>query len=346
MANKILVTGAAGFIGSEFAVQSIDRGDELVVLDALTYAGNMENLAEIEGKYKFIHGDICDSNLVYKLLKDNDIDYLVNFAAESHVDNSIEAPEIFIKTNVNGTHSLLEATRKYYGELSGDKQANFRYLQVSTDEVFGDLELDGDDRFSEDTPYNPSSPYSASKAAADHLVRAYHRTYSLPCIITNCSNNYGQRQFTEKLIPHMITCALEGKNLPIYGDGKNVRDWIHVEDHAHGVYIALTKGQIGESYCFGGNAEMANIDLVNAICEILDELQPLGAKSYKEQLSFVKDRAGHDRRYAINSSKAEKELGFKRKYDLNEGLKQTVRWYLSKMEKRHEGHYISRRIGH
>jgi dTDP-glucose 4,6-dehydratase len=326
---NVLITGGAGFIGSTFVAQSIQRGDNVIVLDLLTYAGSEANLSWINGKYQLVKGNICDQALVLKLLEENNIGAVVNFAAESHVDNSISASAVFIETNINGTYSMLETSRKYWNDLPAAKKENFRYIQISTDEVFGDLDLETSDKFSENTSYNPSSPYSASKAAADHLAHAWHRTYNMPVIITNCSNNYGPRQFPEKLIPHMISCALAGKPLPIYGDGKNVRDWIHVEDHCSGVYLALTKGAPGESYCFGGNAEKANIDLVNSLCETLDKLAPKkDGSSYKTQITFVKDRAGHDRRYAIDDSKAQKELGFKRKYDFESGLEMTVGWYL------------------
>ncbi|MCE3231837.1 MAG: dTDP-glucose 4,6-dehydratase [Rickettsiaceae bacterium] len=326
---NILVTGGAGFIGSTFVAQSAKRGDNIIVLDALTYAGNIDNLKNIP--CKLIQGNICDRQLVDKILREHNIEAVVNFAAESHVDNSINASAVFIETNITGTYTMLEATRNYWNSLPEAKKNNFRYVQISTDEVFGDLELNSDTKFIETTPYAPSSPYSASKAAADHLAHAWHRTYGLPVIITNCSNNYGPRQYPEKLIPHMISCALDGRLLPVYGDGKNVRDWIHVEDHCNGVYLALTKGKLGESYCFGGNAEKSNIDLVNSLCEILDELSPKTNCSYKSQITFVKDRAGHDRRYAIDDRKAVKELDFTRQYTFDEGLKTTVQWYLEEL---------------
>lgn len=318
MAMNLLVTGAAGFIGSEFVRIAEAKGDNVIVLDALTYAGKKENLSGTS--CKLIIGNICDGKLVSEILHDNKIDALINFAAESHVDNSIAAPDIFIKTNINGTHTLLEASRQYY---SNNK--NFRYVQISTDEVFGSLELGDGKKFSETTPYAPSSPYSSSKAAADHLVRAWHHTYGLPAIITNCSNNYGPRQFPEKLIPRMITLALAGEKLPVYGNGANVRDWIHVSDHSNGVYLALTKGQPGQSYCFGGNAEISNIDLVKIICAQLDKLKPRAHGSYSDLITFVTDRAGHDMRYAIDDSKAQRELGFKRKFTFESGLAETIK---------------------
>jgi dTDP-glucose 4,6-dehydratase len=330
---NILVTGGAGFIGSTFVAQSVARSDKVVVLDCLTYAGRKENLSLIPNGYELVIGNICDKELVQRLLNNNNIDAVINFAAESHVDNSINSSAIFIETNINGTHTLLEESRLHWKNLPPEKKAKFRYIQISTDEVFGDLELDEDTKFTETTPYAPSSPYSASKAAGDHLAHAWQRTYGFPVIVTNCSNNYGPRQFPEKLIPHMIKCALGGKNLPIYGDGKNVRDWIHVEDHCNGVYLALTKGKPGDTYCFGGNAEKSNIDLVNALCEILDNLAPkANGQSYNTQITFVKDRAGHDRRYAIDDSKAQAELGFSRQYNFDDGLKNTVQWYLDNKE--------------
>lgn len=324
---NLLVTGGAGFIGSSFVAQSVERGDRVVVLDVLTYAGSRANLEWIGKGYTLVEGTICDQELVYRLLCDHAIDAVVNFAAESHVDNSIHAPAVFMETNIQGTYHMLEASRRYYTSLPPEKQQAFRYVQVSTDEVYGDLELDDPAKFTEITPYAPSSPYSASKAAGDHLARAWFRTYGLPTIVTNCSNNYGPRQYREKLIPHMIECALAGKALPVYGDGKNVRDWIHVEDHCRGVYLALNKGEPGETYCFGGDAERSNIVLVTRLCEILDRLAPKSV-SYKEQISFVKDRAGHDRRYAIDDRKAQEKLNFSRQYDFDSGLEMTVQWYL------------------
>ncbi len=333
MSRKLLITGGAGFIGSTFVAQSIERGDEVIVLDALTYAGNEDNLSWIDGEYSLVKGDICDTPLVKKLLAENNIDAVINFAAESHVDNSINSSNIFIKTNINGTHSMLEACRSYWSGLSGDKKSNFRYIQISTDEVYGSLALDSEEKFSETTSYAPSSPYSASKAAADHLVKAWFETYDLPTIITNCSNNYGPRQYPEKLIPLMISHAISGENLPVYGDGKNIRDWIHVEDHCAGIYLALTKGKPGQTYCFGGKAEENNLNLVNNLCEELDAIHPKkNGESYKEQISFVSDRAGHDLRYAINDTKAEQELGFTRKYDFISGLKSTIQWYLKNQD--------------
>lgn len=321
-----LITGGAGFIGSNFAEQAVKRKEKVIILDALTYAGNIENLAGIEGKYEFAKGDICDVRLVFELLKKHNVDTIVNFAAESHVDNSITTSAIFIQTNITGTYALLEAARAYWLETGKDK---FRFVQVSTDEVYGDLELDEDRRFDEKSNYAPNSPYSASKASADMLVRAWNKTYGLPTIITHCSNNYGPRQFPEKLIPLMISRALTGADMPVYGDGLNVRDWIHVEDHCRGIQLAIEKGIAGETYCFGGNAEIANIALVKTLCDIMDKINKKSdGASYSNQIAFVKDRPGHDRRYAIDSSLAEKELGFTRKYNFADGLKKTVKWYL------------------
>jgi dTDP-glucose 4,6-dehydratase len=327
---NILVTGAAGFIGSAFVRKALGNKDKVVVLDKLTYAGHMENLDEVlDGKIcHFVQGCITDQALTEKLLKEHDIDYLVNFAAESHVDNSIHSPGDFIKTNIFGTFSLLEAARGYWNSLQASKKESFRFLHVSTDEVYGTLGDTG--KFNEELPYRPNSPYSASKAGSDHLVRAWHHTYKLPTVTTNCSNNYGPRQYPEKLIPTMITNAISGKHLPVYGNGKNIRDWIHVEDHAHGVYLALTKGTPGETYCFGGNSERTNLDVVNSICAILDEVRPRSDKqSYSQQIKFVQDRAGHDWRYAIDDTKAQNELKFTRSYSQFEhGLRATVQWYL------------------
>lgn len=329
---KLIITGGAGFIGSCFVREAVARGDDVFVIDALTYAGHEENLTNVRDKIQLVIGDICDGNLVAQTINEFAPDVVINFAAESHVDNSIEEPADFIQTNIVGTYTLLEATRSYWNGLKNEaKKSSFRFLQISTDEVYGSLGDTG--KFSESTSYSPNSPYSASKAAADHLVNAWHHTYGLPTIITNCSNNYGPRQHPEKLIPTMILSALDGKKLPVYGDGKNVRDWIHVEDHCTGVYLALTKGNPGETYVFGGHAEMQNIDVVTSICEMLDALKPKkDGKSYKEQISFVKDRLGHDRRYAIDDSKAKSKLGFTRNHDFASGLRATVEWYLDNQD--------------
>ncbi|NDD91560.1 dTDP-glucose 4,6-dehydratase [bacterium] len=338
MKHTFLLTGGAGFIGSNFVEMAVEKGHHVVILDLLTYAGHRENLDSIPqstnshpGRWELIQGDIRDAKLVTELLKKNHCTALLNFAAESHVDRSITGPSAFIDTNILGTYQLLQAARGYVESLAPNSplKGSFRYLQVSTDEVYGALGDHG--KFSEATPYAPNSPYSASKAAADHLVRAWHHTYKLNTVTTNCSNNYGPKQFPEKLIPHMIHCALEGKPLPVYGQGANVRDWIYVKDHAAGILLALEKGLAGETYCFGGNSERKNLDVVQAICTLLDELKPRAdRKSYREQIAFVQDRAGHDWRYAIDDSRAQKELGFKRSVShFEEGLKATIQWYLT-----------------
>ncbi len=331
---KLLVTGAAGFIGNTYVAQRVAAGDEVVVVDALTYAGFRENLDWITPKerWRLVVGDIADAARVRRLFAEFEPDALVHFAAESHVDNSINGPAVFIKTNVEGTFVLLEAAREYWGRLKGKKKAAFRYLQISTDEVYGSLGKEG--MFTEESPMRPNSPYSASKAAADHLVRAWHHTYDLPVLITNCTNNYGPRQYPEKLIPRMIINALTGRELPIYGDGSNVRDWIHVEDHCRGVHLALEKGVPGETYAFSGHAEKSNRETVEAICAEMDRVRPReDGKSYTEQIAFVKDRPGHDWRYAINDSKAMQELGFTHAYtSFEQGLAATVAWYLENPE--------------
>jgi dTDP-glucose 4,6-dehydratase len=323
--SSLLVTGACGFIGSSFVRQAVNQGYKVIVLDALTYAGHRENLEGVS--HELIVGNIKDEALVRDLLKSHSIQGLINFAAESHVDRSITGPSAFIETNIQGTFNLLSCAYEYWKNLDEQIKENFRYVQISTDEVYGSLGPTG--KFDETLPYKPNSPYSASKAAADHLVRAWFHTYGLPTITTNCSNNYGPRQFPEKLIPHMIACALASKPLPVYGDGGNVRDWIHVEDHCDGILLALTKGQPGSTYCFGGNAERNNLDVVKTICKELDQLLPRGDhKSYGDLITFVTDRLGHDRRYAIDDAFAQKELGFKRRYTFENGLKNTIQWYL------------------
>lgn len=336
MKEIIIVTGGAGFIGSCFVSQQVESGKRVIVLDALTYSGHRGNLEWIPaskdgGSWQLVHGDIRDGALLSKLLREYNPIAIVDFAAESHVDNSILRPAAFIETNIVGCYTLLETTRSYYETLSGDAKARFRFLHISTDEVYGSLGDEG--KFTEEWPMRPNSPYSASKAAGDMLCRAWFHTYGLPVIVTNCTNNYGARQFPEKLIPLMITTALAGKKLPIYGDGKNIRDWIHVEDHCTGVALALENGRIGETYAFGGDAEKNNIQVVDTICDILDELRPRSdGKSYKEQKHFVPDRLGHDRRYAIDDSKAQHELGFHRKHSFASGIKATVEWYLQNAE--------------
>lgn len=321
--KTIIVTGAAGFIGCNFVRLALQRGYRVIGFDALTYAGHRENLEGVKGEFELVVGDIRDARAVSTLFGKHRPDAFLNFAAESHVDRSIENPLVFVDTNVMGTANLLAHSNEYWKSHAG-----FRYLQVSTDEVYGALGETG--KFSETTPVNPHSPYSASKAGGDHLVHAWHNTYGLPTITTNCSNNYGPYQFPEKLIPHLIHCALAGKPLPVYGDGRNVRDWIHVEDHCGGILNALEKGKPGETYCLGGNAERRNIDLVKQMCGELDRLRPRkDGKPYSEQIAFVKDRAGHDFRYAIDDSKAAREIGFTRKHSFDSGLRSTVEWYLA-----------------
>jgi dTDP-glucose 4,6-dehydratase len=328
-----ILTGGAGFIGSCAVGQLVQTGAHVVVLDALTYAGFEENLSWIKdagykGSYELVRGSITDGGLVAQLLKTHRPHAVLNFAAESHVDNSIAAPSEFIHTNIIGTYTMLEAARAYYEALGDEEKKHFRFVQVSTDEVYGSLGETG--KFHEEYPMQPNSPYSASKAAGDHLARAWFHTYKFPTIVTNCTNNYGARQYPEKLIPLTITNALSGKHLPIYGDGLNIRDWIHVEDHAAGVLLALAKGTVGETYCFGGNAEKTNIQVVHGLCDILDELRPKAdGTSYRTQITFVEDRKGHDRRYAIDDSKAQKALGFTRKHSFESGLRDTVQWYLN-----------------
>lgn len=330
MKSTYLITGGAGFIGSCFVLQNVKAGNNVINLDKLTYSGNLENLDEIKNapNYVFVRGDIGDEQLVRKLLETYQPDAVINFAAESHVDRSILDPDVFVKTNILGTEVLLRVVKDWWKNLDEDKKNKFRFHHISTDEVFGTLSMD-DPAFTEDTPFAPNSPYSASKASSDHFVRAYHETYGLPTVITNCSNNYGPRQFPEKLIPLMTLNALAGKPLPIYGTGENIRDWLHVEDHCDAIYEVLTKGRVGQTYNIGGRAERNNLFIVNKICQILDDFRPRSdGKSYKEQITFVKDRLGHDLRYAINCSKIEKELGWKPKHHFEEGLKETIQWYL------------------
>lgn len=335
MNKTILVTGGAGFIGSNFVMNWLTQSDSKVInLDYLTYAGNMENLAALEGdsRHLFVKGSIGDSALVSELLATHQPYAIVNFAAESHVDRSIHSPEDFIQTNIVGSFRLLEAARGYWNELSAEDKAAFRFLHVSTDEVYGSLKKD-DPAFSETNRYEPNSPYSASKAASDHLVRAYHHTYGLPVLTTNCSNNYGPYHFPEKLIPLLITNALADKNLPVYGDGQQIRDWLYVADHCSGIRRVLEAGTVGETYNIGGWNEMANIDIVHTVCDLLDEARPrTDGKSYREQITFVTDRPGHDRRYAIDATKIEKELGWKPAETFATGIRKTVQWYLDNPE--------------
>ena len=327
----ILVTGGAGFIGSNFVLDWLAGSDEkLINLDALTYAGNLENLATLEGdaRHVFVKGSIGDFDLVARLLAEHQPRAVVNFAAESHVDRSIHGPEDFIQTNIVGSFRLLEAVRAYWNALDAGAKGAFRFLHVSTDEVYGSLAKD-DPAFAETNRYEPNSPYSASKAASDHLVRAYHHTYGLPVLTTNCSNNYGPYHFPEKLIPLVIHNALAGKPLPIYGDGQQIRDWLYVKDHCSAIRRVLEAGKLGETYNVGGWNEKPNLDVVHTLCAILDELSPRAdGKPYKEQITYVTDRPGHDRRYAIDATKIERELGWKPAETFETGIRKTVQWYL------------------
>jgi dTDP-glucose 4,6-dehydratase len=332
---NILVTGGAGFIGSNFIRQRLleksSRLEKLVNLDALTYAGNLDNLGDLTGdtRYVFVHGEIGDSILVSKLLAQHQIDAVINFAAESHVDRSIDSPEPFFSTNVIGTLRLLDCVKQYWLQLLEFKKSDFRFLHVSTDEVYGSLAVT-DAPWDEECPYRPNSPYAASKAASDHLVRSFHHTYHLPTITTNCSNNYGPYHFPEKLIPLIILNALENKPLPVYGDGQQIRDWLYVEDHATAIWLALIKGRVGETYNVGGLNERPNLEIVNHICSILDRRSPrVDGKSYTTQITYVADRPGHDRRYAIDSTKIRRELGWSPKENFETGIEKTVDWYLS-----------------
>ena len=329
---RYLVTGGAGFIGSAVCRRLVSNPDNrVVVVDKLTYAGNLASLREVEARnnYRFVHMDICDAEGIQALLKEEQIDILMHLAAESHVDRSIDGPEIFIETNIIGTFRLLKAARAHWDALTGDAKSRFRFHHISTDEVFGDLPFDSG-IFTEDTPYHPSSPYSASKASSDHLVRAWHHTYGLPVVMTNCSNNYGPYHFPEKLIPLVILKALDEKPLPIYGKGENVRDWLFVEDHASALECVATTGRVGESYNIGGRAERQNIDVVKSICAVLDRKRPRSnGQSYETLITTVSDRPGHDRRYAIDPAKIENELGWKAQETFETGLERTVDWYLS-----------------
>jgi dTDP-glucose 4,6-dehydratase len=331
MDNCIIVTGGAGFIGSNFANAWVKLGlGKLINLDKLTYAGNLANLAEIEQNpdHIFIRGDIGDHDLLRDLLKQHKPRAIVNFAAESHVDRSIHAPGEFIQTNIVGTFNLLEEARAYWGNLNDADKLNFRFLHVSTDEVYGSLSAT-DPAFKETNPYEPNSPYSASKAASDHLVRAYHHTYGMPMLTTNCSNNYGPYHFPEKLIPLVIHNALNGKPLPIYGNGSNVRDWLYVGDHCSAIRRVLEAGRLGETYNIGGWNEKTNLDVVHTLCDILDQQKPKKSGSYRDQITFVTDRPGHDARYAIDASKIEQELGWKPAETFETGIQKTVAWYLT-----------------
>jgi dTDP-glucose 4,6-dehydratase len=356
--HTLLVTGGAGFIGSNFVRLALrETGARVVVLDKLTYAGRRENLADLEDdpRYGFVEGDIADREAVRRLFSEHRPGAVLNFAAESHVDRSIEDPRAFVRTNVLGAFELLEAARRHVAGLPAAEREAFRFLHVSTDEVYGSLGADG--AFSETTPYAPNSPYAASKAGADHLVRAYRETYGLPTLLTNCSNNYGPYQFPEKLIPLMILNAAEGRPLPIYGDGGNVRDWLHVEDHCRGLLTVLAKGTPGEKYNLGGRSEKTNLQIVDAICDLLEAERPArdnpalagrGIASYRELKTHVPDRPGHDRRYAIDDGKIRTELGWQPRHDLESGLRETVRWYLAHRdwcESVQTGNYSRERLG-
>lgn len=327
----IIITGGAGFIGSNFVLQWLRQHDESVInIDKLTYAGNLANLASLENdtRHIFVKSDINDRVVLDEVMQHYKPRAIVHFAAESHVDRSITGPDAFINTNINGTFTLLEAARAYWSQLNKTEQKNFRFLHISTDEVYGSLSA-SDPAFTEKTPYAPNSPYSASKAASDHLVRAYFHTYGLPTLTTNCSNNYGPYQFPEKLIPLIITHALANKPLPIYGDGKNIRDWLYVGDHCAAIREVLAKGQPGETYNISGKNEKSNIDVVTTLCDVLDELKPQPGKSYSELITYITDRPGHDRRYAVDASKIKHELGWQPTENFTSGIRKTIEWYLN-----------------
>ncbi|MCI3880023.1 dTDP-glucose 4,6-dehydratase [Acinetobacter higginsii] len=348
---RILLTGGAGFIGSAVVRHIIkNTSDEVLNVDKLTYAGNLESLKEIDQdpRYHFQQVDICDSDSLTEIFKYFQPDAVMHLAAESHVDRSIDGPAEFITTNIVGTYTLLEVTRKYWLQLDEEKKASFKFHHISTDEVYGDLE-GTTDLFTETTSYAPSSPYSASKASSDHLVRAWHRTYDLPTVVTNCSNNYGPYHFPEKLIPLVILNALDGKALPIYGKGDQIRDWLYVEDHAKALYKVVTEGKVGETYNIGGHNEKQNIEVVKTICEILDELKPQNNhQSYETLITFVKDRPGHDLRYAIDAAKIAKDIGWKPEETFETGIRKTVEWYLNNLEwcrRVQDGSYQRERLG-
>ena len=357
---NILVTGGAGFIGSAVIRHLINQTDHTVInVDKLTYAGNLESLLTVNEnpRYHFEQVDICDPEEIARVFKQYQPDIIMHLAAESHVDRSIDGPSAFMQTNIIGTSNLLEQARSYYNQHTAERQQKFRFHHVSTDEVYGDLPHPDEQKegvqsplplFTEETPYAPSSPYSASKASSDHLVRSWHRTYGLPTLITNCSNNYGPYQFPEKLIPLIILNALEGKPLPIYGKGNQIRDWLYVEDHATALVLCATEGEIDETYNIGGHNEKQNIEVVHAVCDILDQLRPKPQGSYKDQITYVEDRPGHDMRYAIDATKIEKELGWKPQETFETGMKKTVEWYLSNplwCQHVQDGSYQRERLG-
>ena len=353
MSRTILVAGGAGFIGSAVIRHIIQNSqDEVVNIDKLTYAGNLESLADVSdnSRYAFEQVDICNRTEVDRVLREYQPDAIMHLAAESHVDRSIDGPADFIETNIVGTYTLLEAARQYWQSLEGECRKNFRFHHISTDEVYGDLE-DPENMFTEQTPYAPSSPYSASKASSDHLVRAWHRTYGLPVLLTNCSNNYGPYHFPEKLIPLVILNALEGKPLPVYGKGEQIRDWLFVEDHARALYIVLTEGKTGETYNIGGHNEKRNIDVVQAICDLLEDLapdKPSGLTQYSDLITFVLDRPGHDLRYAIDATKIQRELGWFPEETFETGIRKTVQWYLNNLDwcrRVQDGSYQRERLG-
>lgn len=346
---KLLITGGAGFIGSAVIRHTINSTkDEVVNLDKLTYAGNLESLADVSesGRYAFEQVDICDRAEVDRVLAEHKPDAIMHLAAESHVDRSIDGPAAFIETNIVGTYTLLEAARQYWNGLDAERRENFRFHHISTDEVYGDLE-DTNDLFTETTSYAPSSPYSASKASSDHLARAWQRTYGLPVLVTNCSNNYGPYHFPEKLIPLVILNALENKPLPVYGEGNQIRDWLYVEDHARALYKVVTEGKPGETYNIGGHNEMQNIEVVQTICDILQELRPQ-ENSYRDLITHVKDRPGHDLRYAIDAGQIQRELGWSPDETFETGIRKTVEWYLNNLDwcqRVQDGSYQRERLG-
>jgi dTDP-glucose 4,6-dehydratase len=350
MQRSILITGGAGFIGNALVRYFINNTTHTVVnVDKLTYAGNLESLTDIQDntRYSFEHADICNSEAIKGIFEKHQPDWVMHLAAESHVDRSIDSPGDFIQTNVFGTYSMLQVARNYHQSLTAEKYETFRFLHVSTDEVYGSLGTEG--LFAENSPYNPHSPYSASKAASDHLARAWADTYKLPILITNCSNNYGPRQFPEKLIPVVILKALRGEPIPVYGKGENIRDWLYVDDHTEALHAVIAKGRVGETYNIGGNNEQRNIDLVHMLCELLDKLSPRDdCKPYSEQITFVCDRPGHDLRYAIDASKIKRELGWSPKQNSSSGLELTVKWYLENLDWVQQilnGNYQMHRLG-